>query len=333
MNTWCKSGLLATAILFQSTQIFAQSSDVIDPNVIAQADEGVDYYGSKNQEASFSLQSYTFFGKSNGVPSQMTIENDVKTKVKYIFGYMRRSATPAGINPKYKITTLKIETTDTKYKVYYQISGKGVFTSGLNSYTFLIPISHSTIYERSQGLCSIADGDKIDASIFWYHWFPAVPGCPLVENVDYIKYSSVLTPLANTTSTYPEYNRLFSTGSLNISMFFGITNYADTNWNPNTSQSTVAKNYAHQRNRLVNIYKMQSRVWSENEVRQYYNPPVGKPIPYIEEFTKITPKGPVNFRFFFGNTGLAHDSKAFHIFLKSALATSQVVMYDGHSGI
>lgn len=316
--------LLVLFVFLFSITTQAQSANEID---------NPDYYGSQNQEARFIIQSYTYFGKSNGVPSSETIANDVKVKVKYILGYMRRSSNPAAIYPKYTVSTLKIEDTGSKYRVHYQISAKGSFQTGTTSYTFLIPISHSTIYERSEGKCTVADESKIDASIFWYHWFPQLAGCPLVENVDYISYVAQLNLINNTIITYPEYERLFQNGSLNMTTFFGVANYEATNWDPNTSSDIAAKDYLHQRQILVETYGMQSRVWSENEVRQYYNPSSESPVPYIEDLTRVTRNGRVNVRLFFGNTGLEHDSKAFHIFLRPALMNQQIIIYNGHSGI
>lgn len=298
---------------------------------LAQAQENPDYYGSQNQEASFSIQSYTYFGKSLGSPSEERIANDVKTKVKYLLGYMRRNPqSPSAVYPKYKVTTVKIEDTGSQYRVWYQISGKGVFAPGLTNYTFLIPISHSTIYEKSQEKCTVADGDKVDASTFWYHWDPYIDGCPLQENVDFIKSTTTLNYISNTTSTYPEYDRLFNSGTLNAWSFFGVANYEETNWNPINSPDISARDYNHQRDILINNFHMSSRVWSSSEVRQYYN---GEALPYIEEFSKNTPKGLVVFRLFFGNTGLEHNSSAFHAFLKIGLASGQVMIYNGHSGI
>ncbi len=299
---------------------------------LAQAQETPDYYGSQNQEANFSVQSYTYFGKSLGTPSEERIANDVKTKVKYLLGYMRRNPqSPSSVYPKYKVSTLKIEDTGSQYRVWYQVSGKGVFAPGQTNYTFLLPISHSTIFSKAQNRCTVIDGDDVDDSTFWYHWDPYLSGCPLQENVDFIKYTTTLNYIANTKSSYPEYDRLFTTGSMNAWSFFGVAEYEETNWNPNTSNDISADDYNHQREILINTYKMSARVWSDSEIRQYFN---GSNLPYIEEFSKNTPHGTVTFRLFFGNTGLNHgDSKAFHAFLKIALSNSQVMIYNGHSGI
>jgi hypothetical protein len=298
---------------------------------LAHAQETPDYYGSGHQEANFSIQSYTYFGKSLGTPTEDRIANDVKTKVKYLLGYMRRNPqSPSSVYPKYKVSTLKIEDTGTQYRVWYQVSGKGVFSPDQASYTFLIPISHSTIYEKAQDRCTVIDGEKVDASTFWYHWDPYLAGCPLKENVDFVKYTTTLSYIANTKNSYPEYDRLFASGTMSAWSFFGVAEYEETNWNPMTSADISARDYIHQRDILMNSYKMSSRVWSDSEVRQYFN---GSNLPYIEEFTKNTSKGSVVFRLFFGNTGLDHDSKAFHAFLKIALSNSQVMIYNGHSGI
>jgi hypothetical protein len=298
---------------------------------LANAQETPDYYGSQNQEANFSVQSYTYFGKSLGIPSEERIANDVKTKVKYLLGYMRRNPqSPSSVYPKYKVSTLKIEDTGSQYRVWYQVSGKGVFAPGQTTYNFLLPISHSTIFEKSQDRCTVLDGEKVDASTFWYHWDPYLSGCPLQENVDFVKYTTTLNYIANTKTSYPEYDRLFINGSLTVMSFFGLAEYEETNWNPMNSNDISARDYIHQRDTLINMYKMSSRVWADSETRQYFN---GTNLPYIEEFTKKTPKGLVVFRLFFGNTGLEHDSKAFHAFLKISLASSQVMIYNGHSGI
>lgn len=290
-----------------------------------------DYYGSGNQEAQFSVQSYTDFGKSLGEPDAERIANDVKIKVQYMLGYMRRSSEGhSAVYPNYKVSTLKIVDTGSQYRVWYQISGKGVFQPGLLNYSFLVPISHSTIYQKSQGKCTTANSEKVDQTTFWYHWDPYVNGCPLQENIDFVKYTTALNYLSNTQTTYPEYERLFATGSLSTWSFFGVANYDETNWNPMTSPDISASDYIHQRDRLMQEFHMSARVWSESEIRQYFN---GTKLPYIEELTKNTIHGSVSFHLFYGNTGLEHDSQAFHAFLKMALSQSQVMIYNGHSGM
>lgn len=295
-----------------------------------QSQETPEYYGADNQEAQFTVQSHTYFV---GKPSESTIQSDAKAKAKYMLGFMRRNKPSAALYPKFIVKTVNVALEGSRYRVDYAIHGKGVFAPGLENYSFYIPIMSSQIYEKSQGQCFTADDDLMSSSIFWYHWNPLLPNCPLVEGTDYVKYTTRLVYLENTKSTYPEYERLFESGNLNISSFFGLENYDQQDWNPDTTPDISARDFRNQRDYLVNTAKLSRRVWSESEVRQYYNPSAGKPIPHIEEFTGQTAKGQIIVRLFMGNTGLEHDSKAFHIFLKSALASSQVILYNGHAGI
>ena len=291
------------------------------------------YFGAGHQEAKFRIVSHTYFGKAAGKPTTEMIQKDVAKKAKYIMGFMRynKIQDAASFYPKYKLNVTSIELEGSQYKVNYELEAKGLFKPGLPYYTIAIPISHGSIYEKSLRKCEY--GENVSSSSYWYHWMPLAEGCPLQENVDYVKIHVRLYYISNTTSSYPEYDRLLQNGELKISMLFGLADYDEKNWNPLDLKDSGAKDYRTQRDLLINRYKMSVRSWDENEIRKIYNPKAGTKLPFVEEFTKETPNGRIKIKMFFGNTGLYADSKAFHYFLADSLANDAVVIYRGHSGI
>jgi len=297
--------------------------------------DSTEYFGAKNQEAKFTFETQIFIPLSKGTPTDQMIQSEFKIYSKYMLGQMRRTTNNASaVYPTFSVHINKFEkASDTFNRVYVQFSGKGVFSPSQTNYTFLIPTYAPQIFQKSNSLCTEADSDKIDDGNFWYHWDPKKSGCPLIEGTDYSVVTAPLSYLANTNLTYPEYDRLIRNGQLRMTLFFGLSDYDDTNWNPNTNTSDWGAIGFKQEREALMKFGFQSQIWSETDIRKWYNPTPGQPLPYIETLSKNTPHGLLTLRLFLGNTGFDHDSKAFHLFLKDALWNDSSIIYNGHSGI
>ena len=295
-----------------------------------------EFFGARSQEAKFSFEAQFFMPLSKGTPTDKLVKSEFKPYIKYMLGQMRRTAgNAAAIYPKYEIKLNKFEKANDSFnRVYIQLTGKGVFSPNLKEYTFLIPFYVGDIHKKANELCNAEE--PVDDSIFWYHWAPLKEGCPLVAQVDYAAITAPIIYLPSTAKTFPEYDRLFRQGpqgGLRMTIFFGLEKYEETNWNPVTNEKDWgAISYRQQKEALTKL-GFTSVIQAEADVRKVYNPDKGQPIPYIETFTKQTAHGPMTIRLFLGNTGVAHDSKAFHLYLKDALMNDSVVVYNGHSGI
>ena len=292
-----------------------------------------EYFGAKNQEAEFTFETQIFIPVSKGTPTNELIKSEFKSYAQYMLGQMRRnSESPAAVYPKYTVRVNKFEKASDKfYRVYVQFTGKGVFAPHQKDYTFLVPFYTNDFFNKSKGQCM--ESTNVDSGNFWYHWEPKKEGCPLIADQDFSVITTSLNYIPNTTSTYPEYEKLVRNNELRMTVFFGLENYDETDWSPETNTKDWGGiGYRQQKTMLLDM-GFQSYVWSEEEVRKWYNPSAGKPIPYLETFTQETPRGTMTVRLFLGDTGLEHDSKAFHIFLKDAIWNDSSVVYNGHSGI
>lgn len=294
------------------------------------------YYSPETQEATFRVESYTFFGKANGEPTEDRIRKDVDGKVKYMLSFMYRNhQNSSALNSKYSVSILSIESAnESLYRVKYAVNGKGAFKPGLRSYDFYIPITASTLYQKAQGRCLDADSANsgvVSSSNFWYHWHPLARKCPLQAGVDYVKYTAALNYISNTTKTYPEYERLYADGKLEMTIFYGLTDYTKTNWNPLTSNDWSAGLYRKKRQNLLNM-GFSSKVISSSEVKNSLTAYSGQ-TPYVEMMSLQTSKGLIIINLVFSNTGYEHDSSGFHAYLRKAFLMSDAVIYNGHSGL
>lgn len=308
-------------------------SSLFVATAIALPHDSNEFFGAKNQEAQFTFETQIFIATSKGTPTNDLAKAEFKMYAKYMLGQMRRTIdNSAAVYPKYDIKVNKFEkASDSFNRVYVQFTGRGVFKPGLKDYTFLIPLYAGDIYKKANGLCT--ETTNVDEGNFWYHWDPSHAGCPLVTGLDYSAITTPLNYLASTTQTYPEYDRLVRNGGLRMTIFFGLENYDDTNWNPTSNEKDWgAIGYRQQKQALTQL-GFSSYEWTESEVRKWYNPEAGKPIPHLETLTKNTPRGVMTIRLFFGGTGFEHDSKGFHLFLKDAIWNDSSVIYNGHSGL
>ena len=69
-------------------------------------------------------------------------------------------------------------------------------------------------------LCSDVENNSEDD--YWYFWNPDQPNCPRATADATVTIAGLFTPLANTTVTYPEYDRLVHNGVLKIKYLVGL---------------------------------------------------------------------------------------------------------------
>lgn len=326
------TGIVSTIVIFSGCAPEARHENMVLNDVSNMSLDEAYFYSPDVKEAEFTVQSYTFFGKSKGKPSDDMIKNDIAGKVRYMLGKMRRSAPSiSAMYPKYSTKILNITETETQFRIDYEVSGKGVFKPNLSNYDFYIPIMASTLYSKSNGRCSKAEPELVGESNFWYLWDPTLSKCPLQKNVDYIKYNSPLKFLESTTLTFPEYNRLVKNDNILITVIHGLSDYNLPQKSPQKSDDFTAGMYLKQRKTLIN-QGFKAREWSESEIRQFYNPSNGR-LPYVEDFILKAKLGTVTVRMFYGNTSLEYDSAGYHAFLKKTLMERGVFIYNGHSGL
>lgn len=315
--------LLATAAL--SVGCAKKSEDTVI--------ESPSYFGSGAAEAAFSFDTQIVVPKSSGQPTEDSIRNTVKYGVKFILGSVHDNGSVyAGFTTK--ISHFEV-LPDGDYKVFYKLSGKGVFKKGLSSIHFNVPITPDKLWSLSKNKCHAID-EEVDEGNFWYSWDPEKVHCPLVKDVNWHKVDVQLASMPATEDTYPEYERLVMNKQLSVTMFFGAADHDNENWNPvhPEVQDQGARAYLQMRNYLVNTLGYAPRELGEEEIRSTYGLRKKVQIPFVEELLKATPQGNVRIRLLFLETSyFSENSKAFHYILKNAVKNESAVFYDGHAGI
>jgi hypothetical protein len=299
------------------------------------ANAGVDkslfeYYGTDHSEAEFSIVGHLRIHLKDQ-PNNDQLDRVVRAQMRYMLGLMRsREKTAAAIYPKWSFKT--IETTNISegiWSVKYLLKSKGVFSLGTKEYTFTIPYRPLEIFEKSQGLCMTHEAEEAN---FWYHWEPLKEGCPLVEGVDYYNSTTTITPISNTTETYPEYAKLVDNNkTIKATMFFGFENYDFPNWTPEGGDDWGIIGYNRQRE-FLKLLGFTETVVSQSEVEKIYKSQ-DHFVPYVIDMTLNANNANIRYRLVLSDTGYAHNSAAFHALLKYALAHESLIFYNGHSGI
>jgi hypothetical protein len=295
-------------------------------------DGNQEYFGADHNEASMTIPGVLIVNQAPQ-PTAAYIDGQVRSQMRYMLGLMRsREHQAAALYPKwtYKVSEIK-KTSAASYTVKYDLQAKGIFARGINRYTFTIPLNPYSVFAASQKKCMVEK--NVEDSFYWYHWEPLIAGCPLKENVDYYNATVNLTPILNTQRTFPEYQKLVdSNNTIKVTMFFGLEKYDYMNWTPQGDDWGI-KGYNKQRETLKAMGFAES-IWNRDQVLRIYSPKSASAnIPYVIEMNLKGAHSNIRIRLVLSDTGYAHNSAAFHAFLKEALANESVVIYDGHSGI
>ncbi len=322
---------LLSLILFLFTFQKAESSiQLIGPKKTNSNQFNTEYYGADHNEAEFNLIGLVTVIQTKE-PTRENVEPLIRSQMRYMLGLMRsREVNAAALYPKWNFSTLSVKQTSVgKWLIKYNLKAKGAFASGLTQYTFTLPYNPLTIFKDSQGQCMAKEAEE---SNFWYHWEPLISGCPLIENVNYYTYTAQLTPITNTVSTYPEYEKLVDGNkTIKMTMFFGFENYDFPNWNPDGGEDWGIRGYNMQRDFLKSLGYTET-TWTTEQIQKIY---IARDsfVPYVLEFNKPGKVADIRIRLVLLDTGYSHNSTAFHTFLKESLANESVVVYNGHSGI
>ena len=295
------------------------------------------YYGARNQEATYELIADILVITSKKEVSLKELNQEVAGLYKYVLGQMRRTpGNPAASYPKYSIELLQsAPEKEGVVRATIKMRAKGVFRKDLESYNFYVPIEQSKLWTQAKNLCAYDVG--VDSGNFWYHWEPRKSDCPLIQGVHYNVVTAKLKYIPSTILTFPEYDNFARTdNTLKVTYMFGLESYTDNEWDANSSGDWGAIWYRQTRDYLVMNFDFKKRAWSDSEIADligYDKPADGKNWPTIEDYTLDTLKGQIRFRLFLGVTGLYNESTAFHKILQESLFNENVVFYSGHSGI
>lgn len=298
------------------------------------AEVPLDYFGADHNEADIELNLKVQLSSAQ-TPNSNQIDGAVRAQLRYMLGLMRsRTSQAAALYPKWRTTVgEKKRISAGLYEVSYTVNSKGLFARGLTEYIFTLPLRPERLAAASQGRCTPAG---VPEANYWYHWEPLKPGCPLRENIDYVNIRSPITPRVNTHETYPEYGRLLDAQKvLKVTILFGFEKYGFDQWTPNPTVHDWGITAFNQKREFLKSLGFSDKVWERAQIESIYNPRQSNAkIPYVVQM-ELTGQNQslMRVRLVLADSGLYHNSEAFHTFLKDSLANESVVIYSGHSGL
>lgn len=295
------------------------------------------YVGSDSSEAQMTFDHYVVVTGARA-PSKTRANQIIEDQLQHMFGAMEANIVKAVPRGSHTVTINSITKQDIKkYLVSYSYEGTVVLHNSAGPvYSFNLPNDPKAIYTAAMvgehNPCT--DEHYQSEGDFWYFWNPKNSGCNLKEGLDYTNVKGKIKRIANTTSTYPEYERLIdSKGVVKITLLMGMDDPTLSN-NPNRSSDINAGNFRDIKASLLRD-GYTNKLATDAELKAVLPKKIAKP--YVENFKKeITNNGVTRtiwLQIFFGPSGIDEESAAFHYFFKDALENSAIMMYDGHSGL
>jgi len=232
-----------------------------------------------------------------------------------------------------------------QYIVHYSYSGKTVFDRKIfykgPSVTIPIklPLSPYEIYNLGvkRGVNHCTDDHYNSEGDFFYFWDIGMKGCPLKhDKVNVVWTEGKLERLNNTKQTYPEYDRLYRQGqALKISVFVGYLN-DDLDYVHFPKDDPGPDGFWEMENKIKQLgFKLTDKKdyfsLDENS-RQEHG------INFLRVYERQVENAfgqmmTVQVEMLLSDTAIESPDATFHKYLTKAFESSQIVAYDGHSGL
>lgn len=309
--------------------------------------DGPLYYGETSREAWLTFSHFVEFD-STDAPGREAAMRQIDLQISHLYGSMEAAKYKAGLRNDYSILNIRIEPQAGKpgrFVAQYDFRGTIVLDSrwDRSHYDLLMPLNPERVYDAGlrkgfrwpwqKRVPCTTSREEIEEAQFYYFFSPTARDCPLKEGRDYHVVRGDLLALPNTRETYPEYERLpDSEGNIRISVLMGM-HAEGLRWNPFKSRDYNTPTYRKTRKALLRA-GYEKRRWSDRELNEFIGQQDAHvPLPFVEEFTKTTPRGRIVVRMFFGASSLpGGKARAFHTFLKDALENHSLLLYAGHAG-
>lgn len=332
--------------------------------VAPQTGSQVSEYGADNDPFVLTFESYVDIAIPPGITKtedwqseriQKIIISKIKTQIKFTYGVFKdqepfrdaKGVLAGHKEPKIlKLSSEYIKTPtglngalESRLRVYYSYSDNAVFHKKLGAsrtgptpinfvlprmpdkiYANSLPAAHKDLKCKTKNCCT--DDTYYTEGDFWYFWDPKKEGCGLQDD-DLVKISGTLNPRPKTILTFPCYNELFKTGEngrskVNISVFMGVDHKLEDKddyvWRSVNSfiEEATSKEMGFQKmpggsDRLILLRK----IIAPNNAEQLS--------PESEVLITVYAVDPAK--------------KADLGLIKTALETTDVIIYDGHSGL
>lgn len=352
------------------------SNALTDAKEVDAIEENVTHYTSRNStEAKVSFSAYLEVS-SKKAPSLIEAKASIAKQLIYIISPLQRARTASvlGVYDLSNINILPKSGTKDTFTISYDYKGTmAVANSQLDKLNIFIPNTIEPFMDKlfvdGKIKCVVEEG--VTRDFIWYHWFPptetcpdkyhgcpAFEGCPIQQDKDYQKISAKVERIANTTKTYPEYQRYVDQNdTIKIFVFLSKSDHGkdfdtlikDFDEVKDTIKPLVDKyeyklasetkkwdygvnDYVNLDNYLKNNLKFSERQWTDAERK--FIPTKGIEPYYLTRLEKQTTSGiKIQIDFFFGETQWSDKSKVFQTLWKNAMENYSVILYDGHSGV
>jgi hypothetical protein len=294
-----------------------------------------EYYGTNSTEAMLKFEGRI----------ETSVKADIDAKIlnqlQYLIGHFQSKSFAKSfgfrgvLGDQYDYKILELVKKGQKQIVRYQFHGKVNFDDRAFEkmknvvVPILLPINPDKIYAlgmvKNKNLCTDevynSEGD------FFYFWDIGLPGCPLKsDKINIVRINGELDKLENTKITYPEYDRLYKTKTLKVSLFLGYIDEAGKK----TDNGFIFYN------ELQDELMAQGFSLKSEERAFHSNGGVGHSYQVILQKTRKTALGTtqnVEISILLADTELDSDDSTFHTLYADAISASHIVVYDGHSGL
>lgn len=236
-----------------------------------------------------------------------------------------------GDKHKFKFTSVEPKR-GTRQILNFRFEGKTVFHTKVFmkadkvKIPLRLPLNPATFYKKGvvKGKNKCTDEHYDSEDDMFYFWDPDKAGCPLKgNNTDVLRINGSLEKLENTTSTYPEYDRLYTDEELNISVFLGYIDDVPATSRTNDDGYVTYKELGEQLEEFG--YEI---VEQKNFKRLNYFTKLEKTFR-----NQLGTMQKVVISILLSDSSVGVTDETFANSFSEALTTSQIVAYDGHSGL
>lgn len=312
--------------------------------LLLQSSYGFAYMAYHSSEAALTFRAYVEVNSK--VPlSESKVNEVLHDHELYLWGPMSYNPVLAAPKGDGKFSEKKIEKIKNGYRIHYTYNGTIVLQNGPRThYPVVLPVNPEALWRKTSAKKKnpCTDPEDQGEEDFSYFWSPTLPGCDRLihEGDDYYTIDAKIERLPNTEHTRPNYEAMpDKNGDIQIFLLMGLDD-SSMGRNPIESASTPkyddlnAKNFRAIRRQLQSL-GFESRELSHAEIRDVI-PVDTRPLPYVEELVQEYNNDRARrivITMFFGKTDIGEASLGFNYYLKHAMETGAVTIYDGHSGL
>lgn len=317
-----------------------------------------DYYGKVSTEAMLefngrieiaTLRTMTVEQLNSGSPRALEVRALIDQQLSHLIGhfqstyYSESGGMPGVLGEAFTIKVKQVGTRAEGHQlISYSFKSKvnfhsKIFKSSKNANVVLrMPLNPQTIYSFGMvgevNRCTDAHyNSEVD---FFYFWDPEMEGCPLSGNEDQVVHlEGKLSKLENTVKTYPEYDRLYNSEPLTASVFIG---YIDEVQRGRVRTSDAG--YQTYKELKDAFTQMGYELNSEKKRFMLKGGVEGKGNAYFAILSKTITNGlgfqqKVLINLMLADSQVTSRDQTFETYYVEALENSNIVLYDGHSGL